>query len=203
MEGLLMIKNIILSFAVSAVFLASSRAAEQNPANPQADKIVEEIIAKLQSKQTKEEDKIRLVAALGELGPDHPASGRGGQDREKKSDFYRVLALIGPKAVPALRQEAHAIVANGVKSKADANNLRRLGDMVGPEIGDAIEAVIPEQYNEETWADDRYWIHYRGGWYPLAHAFSYRGREYEGWQLGLESRVGRVKVLDLKVKAAQ
>jgi len=88
----------------------------------------------------------------------------------QKSDFYRVLALIGPKAVPALRQEALAIVAKGVKSKADANNLRRLGDMIGPEIGDAIDSVIPEQYNEETWADDRYWIHYRGGWYPLAHA---------------------------------
>ncbi len=29
-----MIKDVILSFAVSAVFFASSRASEQNPANP-------------------------------------------------------------------------------------------------------------------------------------------------------------------------
>jgi len=36
-----------------------------------------------------------------------------------------------------------------------------------------------------------------------AFAFSHRGREYEGGQLGLESRFGRVKVLDLKVSTAQ
>ena len=38
------------------------------------------------------------------------------------------------------------------------------------EIADALDAVIPEHYDAKTWDDDRYWIHYRGGWYPLAHA---------------------------------
>jgi hypothetical protein len=29
--------------------------------------------------------------------------------------------------------------------------LRRLGDLIGPEIGDAIDSVIPAHYNQETW----------------------------------------------------
>ena len=92
------------------------------------------------------------------------------QSAKQRSSYYHVLALMGPKAVPVLKREAKNIVAKGVKSKAEANSIRRLGELIGPEIGDALDAVVPEHYDEKTWGDDRYWIHYRGGWYPLAHA---------------------------------
>ena len=92
------------------------------------------------------------------------------QSAKQRSSYYPVLALMGPEAVPALKREAQNIVTKGVRSKAEANNIRHLANLIGPQIGDALDAVVPEHYNEETWADDRYWIHYRGGWYPLAHA---------------------------------
>jgi hypothetical protein len=225
-----------------------------------AEKLIAEVLPKLKSRQTKLEEKVRLVQSLGELGPDaapavgfllsnsffyeqggrtaktHPLrlatvdalvkigkpavpevvallsakSGGKGNDKvnrnnkfdwkwwgaeilrrmaqtdpadavvatlekemrsaKQRSSYYPVLALIGPKAVPALKREAQSIVAKGVRSKAEANNIRRLAGLLGPQVGQALDAVIPEHYNEETWADGRYWIHYRGGWYPLAHA---------------------------------
>jgi len=88
----------------------------------------------------------------------------------QKHEYYQLLASFGPKSIPVLQQEARDLAAKKNLSRADANNLRRLGHLLGGDVGSAIDAVIPERYNAETWADLRYWIHYRGGWYPLAHA---------------------------------
>ena len=229
-------------------------------ADPQSQATIEETIVKLQAKQTKDEERIKLLAELGKLGPDaaptvpfllsnsffykqggrtangHPLrlatidalvkigepavpdvltllsvkpDGKANdkvnrsskfewkwwgaeilrrmaqtetinailpllkkemESAKQRSSYYPVLALMGPRAVPVLKREAQNIVTKGVKSKVEANNLRRLGQLIGPEIGDALNAVIPEHYSQKTWDDDRYWIHYRGGWYPLAHA---------------------------------
>ncbi|MHC4248484.1 MAG: HEAT repeat domain-containing protein [Planctomycetota bacterium] len=243
-----------------ALLAVGASAAERTHVDRSAQKVMTEVLPKLEAKGTKQEEKIRLVQALGELGPgaapavpfllsnsffyeqggrtarEHPlrlatidalvrigepalpevikllsakSAGKGNdkvnrnskfdwkwwgaeilrrmshtetvsailpalekkmQSAKQRGSYYPVLALMGPKAVPILKREAQNIVAKGVKSKADANNIRRLGDLVGPGIGNALDAVIPEHYNEKTWEDDRYWIHYRGGWYPLAHA---------------------------------
>jgi len=92
------------------------------------------------------------------------------QSAKQKSLYYNVLALMGPKAAGVLKREAHGILTKGVKSKAGSNSIRRLGELIGPDVGEALDAVIPDHYDAKTWDDDRYWIHYRGGWYPLAHA---------------------------------
>ena len=262
-ENEMNVKYVRTLIAIVVMSLAVRLYAE-NPlpgkANPQSQAKIEQTIAKLKAKQTKDEERIKLLAELGKLGPDaapavpfllsnsffyeqggrtakeHPlrlatidavvkigepavpavvmllsvkSDGKGNdkvnrnpkfdwkwwgaeilrrmaqtetinvilptlenqmQSAKQRSSYYSVLALMGPKAVPVLKREARSIVAKGVKSKAEANNLRRLGDLIGHEIGDALDAVIPKHYDEKTWNDDRYWIHYRGGWYPLAHA---------------------------------
>jgi len=63
---------------------------------------------------------------------------------KQKGLYYSVLALMGPKAVGVLKREARRIVAKGVRSKAEANNIRRLGELIGPEIADALDAVVPQ-----------------------------------------------------------
>ncbi|MGB2821612.1 MAG: hypothetical protein WBF17_11560, partial [Phycisphaerae bacterium] len=240
--------------------IVGASAAERTQVNRSAQKVMAEALPKLKAKRTKPEEKIRLVQALGELGPDAaPAAGfllsnsffyeQGGhtakkhplrlatidalvkigepavpevvtllsmkpggkgndkvnrnnkfdwrwwgaeilrrmsqtesadtvvstlekemQSAKQKSPYYHVLALMGPKAAGVLKREAQSIVTKGVRSKAEANNIRRLGELIGPAVGEALDAVIPEHYDQKTWDDDRYWIHYRGGWYPLAHA---------------------------------
>ncbi len=92
------------------------------------------------------------------------------QTAQQKPEFYELLASLGPKSIPLLEQEVRAILAKKNLALADTNNLRRLGGLLGKEMGPAIDAVIPERYTEATWGDERYWIHYRAGWYPLAHA---------------------------------
>jgi len=246
--------------AFFALLTVDASAAGRTQVNRSAREVMAEALPKLKARRTKLEEKIRLVRALGELGPDAaPAVGfllsnsffyeQGGrtakthplrlatidalvkigepavpevvallsmkpggtgsdkvnrknkfdwrwwggeilrrmsqtesidaiipilekemQSAKQKSLYYHVLALMGPKAAGVLKREARRIVSKGVRSKAEANNIRRLGDLIGPEIADALDAVIPEHYDEKTWGDDRYWIHYRGGWYPLAHA---------------------------------
>ncbi|MEM1294661.1 MAG: HEAT repeat domain-containing protein [Verrucomicrobiota bacterium] len=89
---------------------------------------------------------------------------------KQKNETYQLLASLGPASVPTLREVARTLAAKDNLSKADANELRRLGNLLGGEVGSAIDAVFPERYTEETWENDRYWIHYRGGWYPLAQA---------------------------------
>jgi len=113
---------------------------------------------------------LRRMSQTGTIDAILPILEKEMQSAKQRSSYYHVLALMGPKAVPVLKREAKNIVAKGVKSKAEANSIRRLGELIGPEIGDALDAVVPEHYDEKTWGDDRYWIHYRGGWYPLAHA---------------------------------
>ena len=251
-----------MALAWVAVFTAAAgvSAAEQAAISTPAEKLIAETLPKLKSKRTKLEEKIRLVQALGQLGPggapavpfllsnsffyeqggrtakDHPLrlatldalvkigepavgevvkllnvkSGGKGNDKVNRNNkfdwkwwaaeilrqmsqtesadaiiatiekemqsakqrgaYYPVLALMGSRGAGALKREAQRIVAKGVKSKAEANSIRRLGQLIGPAIGDALDAVIPEHYDEKTWGDGRYWIHYRGGWHPLAHA---------------------------------
>ena len=89
---------------------------------------------------------------------------------KQPSSYYPVLALMGAGGAGVLEREARSIVTRGVNSKTEANNIRRIGNLIGPEIGDALDTVIPEHYDAKTWSDERYWIHYRGGWYPLAQA---------------------------------
>ncbi len=243
-----------------ALLMVGASAAERTQVNRSAQKVMAEALPKLKARRTKLEEKIRLVRALGELGPEaapavefllsnsffyeqcgrtakaHPLrlatidalvkigepavpqvvallsvkSGGKGNDKvnrnnkfdwkwwaaeilrrmsqteladavvatlekemqsaKQKSSYYHVLALMGPKAVPVLKREAKSIVSKGVRSKAEANNIRRLGELIGPAVGEALDAVVPEHYDQKTWDDDRHWIHYRGGWYPLAHA---------------------------------
>ena len=246
--------------AFLAFLVVGASAAERSQVNRSAQNVVAEALPALEAKRTKLEEKIRLVRALGALGPDaapavplllsngffyeqggrtsktHPLrlatvdalvkigepavpevvallsvkSGGKGDDKvnrnakfdwawwgaeilrrmaqteladavvatlekemqsaKQRGSYYPVLALMGPKAAGVLKREAQRIVAKGVKSKAEANHIRRLAGLIGPAVGDALDAVVPEHYDEKTWADDRYWIHYRGGWYPLAHA---------------------------------
>lgn len=92
------------------------------------------------------------------------------QTAQQKHEFYELLASLGPKSIPVLQQEVREILAKKNLALADTNNLRRLGGLLGKEMGPAIDAVIPDRYTDATWGDERYWIHYRGGWYPLAHA---------------------------------
>ena len=248
----------LLALLASAIVGAS--AAERTQVNRSAQEVMAEALPKLKARRTRLEEKIRLVQALGELGPDavpaaalllsnsffyeqggrtakdHPLrlatidalvkigkpavvevvtllnmkSGGKGNDKvnrntkfdwrwwgaeilrrmsqteladtivatldkemqsaKQKSPYYSVLALMGPKAVPVLKRQAQSIVTKGVRTKAEANSIRRLGDLIGPAVQEALDAVVPEHYDEKTWGDDRYWIHYRGGWYPLAHA---------------------------------
>ena len=250
-----------LALLASVAFLAvGASAAERTQASRSAQKVMAEALPKLKARRTELEEKIRLVRALGELGPDaapavgfllsngffyeqggrtakaHPLrlatvdalvkigepavaqvvallnvkSGGKGNDKvnrnnkfdwkwwgaeilrrmaqtesadavvvalekemgsaKQRGSYYPVLALMGPKGANALAREAQRIVAKGVKSKADANSIRRLCHLIGPAVGGALDAVIPEHYDPKTWGDTRYWIHYRGGWYPLAHA---------------------------------
>ncbi|MHC5056839.1 MAG: HEAT repeat domain-containing protein [Planctomycetota bacterium] len=113
---------------------------------------------------------LRRMSQTETVGAVLPALEKEMRSAKQRSSYYPVLALMGPRAVPILKRAAQGIAAKGVRSKADANNIRRLGGLIGPEIGNALDAVIPEHYDEKTWDDDRYWIYYRGGWYPLAHA---------------------------------
>lgn len=77
----------------------------------------------------------------------------------RRSEFIELLALMGPKAVPALKREARR-----------TSSVRQVAELIGPEVGDVIDAIIPDRYTKETWADKKYWIHYSGGFWPLAHA---------------------------------
>jgi len=253
-------RNSLALLAFSAFLVVGASAAEPALTSNAAEKVMAEALPKLKSGRTKLEEKLRLVQALGELGPDaapavgfllsnsffyeqggrtakthplrlatvdalvrigKPAVGEvvkllsaksGGkvsdktnrnnkfdwkwwgaeilrrmvqtesvdaviatlekemQSAKQRGSYYPVLALMGPKAAGVLKAEAQRIVTKGVKSKAEANSIRRLAGLIGPEIGDALDAVIPEHYDQKTWDDGRYWIHYRGGWYPLAHA---------------------------------
>ena len=94
--------------------------------------------------------------------------GMVGSRRElvyEKRGFNRVayldlLALMGPEAVSVLKREA----------EREVTSVRQVATLIGPEIGDAIDAIIPEHYDENTWADKRYWLHYNNGLWPLAHA---------------------------------
>ena len=253
-------RHALVLFAFWAFPVVGTSVAEPRSISTPAETLIAEALPKLKSKRTKMEEKVRLVRALGELGPDaapavpfllsnsffyeqggrtakdHPlrlatidalvkigepavpevvkllsvksggkgndkvnrntkfdwkwwgaeilrrmaqtesaeaviaALGREMQSAKQRSPYYNVLALMGPKAVPVLKRQAGSIVSKGVRSKAEANSIRRLAGLIGPAVGDALDAVIPKHYVENTWADDRYWIHYRGGWYPLAHA---------------------------------
>jgi len=253
-------RHVLALLVFSTFLLVGASAAERAEINSSAQKVMAEALIELKSRRTSLEEKIRLVRALSELGPDaapavgfllsnsffyeqggrtakdHPLrlatvdalvrigkpavgevvallnvkSGGKGDDKVNRSNkfdwqwwggeilrrmsqtesvdavvatlekemqstkqpgsYYPVLALMGPKAAGVLKREAQSIVTQGVKSKAQANSIRRLCQLIGPAVGDALHAVIPEHYDEKTWDDDRYWIHYRGGWYPLAHA---------------------------------
>jgi len=83
--------------------------------------------------------------------------GKRGFNRNAIIDL---LALLGAKSVPVLKREA----------ERDASGVRQVAGAIGPEIGDAVDAIISEHYNDTTWADKRFWIHYHAGFWPLAHA---------------------------------
>ena len=99
-----------------------------------------------------------------------PALAKQMQAAPQRQEFYPLLALMGPKSIPVLQQEARDLAAKKNLNKADANNIRRLGELLGEETGSAIDAVLPDRFIEDTWSNDRYWIHYGGGFWPLAHA---------------------------------
>jgi len=74
--------------------------------------------------------------------------------------YLDLLALMGADAGPVLKREA----------VREVNSIRQIATLIGPEIGDAIDAIIPERYNESSWENKRYWLHYNSGLWPLAHA---------------------------------
>ena len=114
---------------------------------------------------------VLLAMSRGGLGKAVVArleEGMVGKRRELvygKRGFNRVayldlLALMGPEAVPVLKREA----------EREVTSVRQVATLIGPEIGGAIDEIIPKHYDDHTWADKRYWLHYNNGLWPLAHA---------------------------------
>ena len=100
-----------------------------------------------------------IVSTLGEELKSSKTRLVYGKRGYHRSLFVDLLALMGPSSVPALKREA-----------LSGFSVRQVAELVGPEIGEGIDAVIPDRYNDKTWSDKRYWIHYSGGFWPLAHA---------------------------------
>ncbi|MEM7391877.1 MAG: sulfatase-like hydrolase/transferase, partial [Verrucomicrobiota bacterium] len=130
--------------------------------------------SRLKKEKAEREAKVREIllemsrAGLGKVIVAKLEEGMVGQQRQLNYDkrgFTRVayldlLALLGPDAVPVFTREA----------AREPNRVRQIATLIGPDIGDAIDAIIPERYDENTWSNKRYWLHYNNGLWPLAHA---------------------------------
>ena len=164
--------------AVSKVVELLTHKPKPRDINPDSEKRDSKQASKAATRAKKEkadlEAKVRDIllemssSGLGEVIVAKLEEGMVGQQRElvyDKRGFNRVayldlLALMGPEAVPVLRREA----------EREVNSIRQIATLIGPEIGDAIDAIIPERYDEASWANKRFWLHYNNGLWPLGHA---------------------------------
>jgi len=107
-------RNLLALLASVTFSIVAASAAERTQINLSAQKVIAENLPKLKAKRTKLDEKIRLVRALGELGPDaapavpfllsnsffYEQGGRTAKDHPLRLATIDALVKIGEPAVP-------------------------------------------------------------------------------------------------------